>query len=764
MKTLTEYITSLNREAFIKIVSTVEEKLYGFGELTQIKDNLFFVTNRIGKKKLVSIVVSKLAEMAIPKEIESAVKYISDPSFSDKLDCYSVHPIDEKNKPLLIYNALDQYCIDLNIIDSSVLASYKDDCLFDIFPKEYTSKETIGNTQGYLYDILSTGHESTDIKINLISSVIIVSIFEQDNRVNLDDLQRITEKKLGRAIPNFSQILQKLGGYHKVMYDRTDRSIVHLSDSELASVKNIIEESRRLEEQFVYSFNEILESHSIDNHDECFRKLLSLYQSHFEFDASNDYEERSVSAFKDFRTFINDITDNPDITETVIERIRLLCDRNSYLNRISASNSFISLFKSDALEKYIKQKQNCIFLDTPPLVYLICYKSLYLTGDAMWHNPQFKSTRSLFDLTKKRDCGNVYLYTMKDYVNEVFGELQKAFQISWAERIAPVELLLRANNTFYNFYCHVKSKADYINMSVESFETFASSILCVAPNPFDSTDFEVSAKNAIRSLIERNYGIGVMSYIGRRYNLEDELKFYESTLTRNKSRSASENDTRTLLYLAGIENLDGIDNSKERNLYLATWDRSFAEFQAHLSSQGMRNEFVVASPAKIVNAISMAFFNIDVSCITNDIFLYADKKFSITANVKAFVNKITSLLGRMGTCNNSFFKAVFDWYNEQVIKAHDEYENLDQTDNRVEQFLLSLVDSIEKQLDSEEKEILVKDVEVSSKMTQIIEGIKDQFSDKSDSDTTVNSLISQLKEMIKRRKSNKPKDRVFFGE
>ena len=129
MKTLTEYITSLNREAFIKIVSTVEEKLYGFGELTQIKDNLFFVTNRIGKKKLVSIVVSKLAEMAIPKEIESAVKYISDPSFSDKLDCYSVHPIDEKNKPLLIYNALDQYCIDLNIIDSSVLASYKDDCL-----------------------------------------------------------------------------------------------------------------------------------------------------------------------------------------------------------------------------------------------------------------------------------------------------------------------------------------------------------------------------------------------------------------------------------------------------------------------------------------------------------------------------------------------------------------------------------------------------------------------------------------------------------
>lgn len=755
MSSLIEYISTLDSNTLLSAASKVEKGQFSCDGILQLEDNLYSVTNRLGKKKCIAIVMARIPETAILRLMNAVVNYITSDNYLDRFDCYSPYVIDEKEKIAITTKVQDEYSVDLKIIDASMLATFSDSSLHDFFPDELIPESEDDETQRFLYEILCSGHDSTDIKMNIIKSVIVVSIYEHKNSIQIDKLQTIAEDKLGKRISNFQNLLQKLGGDQRIRYDKDDRNIVHLSELEYTAVQGILEESRMLEAQFRYRFKEILQSHSINNVEECFVKLLELYSSHFDFSSGNEYEAK----FKSFKSFLSAATNDNEKADGIIAEIRELCDSNPYLNRICASNSFIGLYKSNSLEKYVKQKQNCVFLDTPLIVYLICYKSLVLTNDLVWHDSQFRSTRSLYELSKRRDCGDVFLYTTNDYINEVFGELKKAFQISWVEKFAPVDLLIRANNTFYNFYRYLLSIEDVLDITIGSFEDFVRKVLCITSVSFESNDFETITRNNIRNMVDNGYGISVVQGTGRGFNIEEEVKYYETTLKKDKSRWASISDTKTLLFLSSVRQLDRIDSNRDINLYLATWDRTFEQYQAHLQERGAKNEISIASPAKIVNDISMAFFNIDTTCITNEIF-YADRKYGITANVKAFVNKITSLLEKKENGDNAFFRAVFEWYNEQV-NLSDYDSDKTELSNHVEQLLLALFDTIEKQFNPDEREILVSNANVGAKMKAEIKRIKDAFSESSDVSRIVGILIDSMKDSIKENLPESKEPRMF---
>lgn len=91
-------------------------------------------------------------------------------------------------------------------------------------------------------------------------------------------------------------------------------------------------------------------------------------------------------------------------------------------------------------------------------------------------------------------------------------------------------------------------------------------------------------------------------------------------------------------------------------IYIATWDSSFVTLKRKLIEHQKTvkyNHFYILNPAKLSNRLALANFNIDASCISSDLFLYADQKYDISNKVKSLLDMIAPILGKKDHINNS---------------------------------------------------------------------------------------------------------------
>lgn len=744
---------SLTDEQLKKISSIIEEESYAY--FLESKNNSFSIyTNKLGRKKIVYTTNKSpfVFKQYINNIIQECIKLICDNAYSDQVDVFCINAIesqmiDQIKNDVLEETGIQLYVYDLNIIKMSKVTGVVKylDLIWDLGSQSVLN---LNGSQKALFDILVSGKETTDIKNNLLHSVIVLAIFNDGNHSLIEELRKKVISQLGMNIDNFDVVFQHMAALQIIKYDKITHKHVLLDNKNYEKVASIVEEAKKIQNEFITKFNEILEKYNIIDCEEIFNKLIELYQHHFSSDSTDEYEKRAVAVYTTLYNLIKDKTD-PIKAKEVIYDMKNLCDKSSFLDCISVTSSFLGMYRSNSLDDYLNTKQKCIFLDTPLLCYLLCYRALDLPIHYDWQQAQYRATRELYELYKRKS-DSVVLYTMDDYLTETVGEYKKALQIGWLESFTDIDFLKSANNTFFNYYRYLKDNPELYdeNAKICCFDDFAQEILGFKNIYIDSSSFTTDSKNDVRNQIVNNYGVNAEFFKPTTNTEIDEItKKYQGTLEKSKSSFACSADAKMLVFLSRVKKMGNTDSSKERELFISTWDTSFDKFRKSLFANDCSNYFFITTPAKIINKVALANFDIDRTCITNDVFLFADANFGVRDKVVKFVNKAAPIFGpKHGT--NKFYNAALDWYKEQFENDSNYGESKNEVYSLRECFVLSLFEKITIELTPESISQLTNNDIIDKEVRKIFIKYKKDYTTEKDVKDSVEKMITEIKNLI----------------
>ena len=740
---------SLTNEQLCTISSIIEKESYAY--ILESKDESFSIyANKLGRKKIVYTTnKSSLSfKQYVNKIAQDCTILIRDNDYSDQVDVFCINAIesqmiDQIKNEVLTETGIQLYVYDLNAIKMSKVTGVVQ-YLNSIWNVGNQNTLNLNGSKKALFDILISGKETTDIKNNLLYSVIVLTIFNDRNHSLITELRNKVTSQLGMNIGNFEVVLQQMAALHIIKYDKTTHKHVLLDEKYYKKVASIVDEAKKIQNEFTTKFNEILEKYKIIDSKEIFDKLIDLYQHHFASDSTDEYEKRAVAVYTALYNLIRDKTDSVNAKE-VINDMRNLCDESSFLDCISVTSSFLGMYRSNSLDDYLNTKQKCIILDTPLLCYLLCHRALSLPIHYDWQQTQYKSTRELYELYKTKS-DSVVLYTMDDYLSETVGEYKKALQIGWLESFTDIDFLKSANNTFYNYYRYLKENPELFDDSdkINCFDDFAKEILGFRNICIDTPSFTKDSKNDVRNQIVSNYGINVECFRATTdAEVEEITKKYQATLEKSKSPFACSADAKMLVFLSRVKKMRNADYSKEVELFISTWDTSFDKFRKSLFASGCPNHFFITTPAKIINKVALANFDINRTCITNDVFLFADANFGVRDKVVKFVNKAAPIFGpKHGT--NKFYNAVLDWYKEQVENDTNYEDSKNEVYSLRELFVLSLFERINEKLNPESIFKLRNDIDVDRGVRGIFNKYRKDYTTKEDVEDSVEKMINEI--------------------
>lgn len=605
-------------------------------------------------KKCVQVTVRRDWENKLKKELLNADDLITKYNYSDKYDFFCSSVISESKIEEWKLYALKEYSIDLNFYEAhrlsqlqcpelrNYLYSIHDDII--IRPDQLN----IDRVTKSIYDFLTVGKGSTDIKNDILNSFIISILYEKGSMA-IDLLEKELEQRLQKDIPDISHTINLLKSAHRVEKDPNDPKKIKLSESEYNNAKDIFAYASLVEREFNNSFQQIISKYKIVNGSDLLERLKNLYRDYYKHDIDDEFniapQKKDEDIFKSFNTYLSSSITDAELRSSFVCEIKQLCEENTYLNRISASESFLSLYKSDRLEQYVKQSQKNIFIDTPVFVYLLC-STFQIDNNRDWNDQLYRSVKSLYEL-RTNNLKKVHLFIMQDYIGEVAGELKKAWQIAQLEDVSFFSDLGTTRNTFYNYYRFIKDndlmeEEDEINCFGDFVET-----LGIGEEVFYEGN-DVLLIQRLNEIVEDMEIIAVSSPFFEEFNTS-KIQYEKMLSEKSKSDSAVTHDVRQVLYL--------LNNDRNEKEIFITWDMSLPKLRDKLMNNQYKY-FPIYNPAKLSNKIALECFNIDSSAITNDIFIYADRTYGIASKVRSLLEIIAPIFGSKESKNCKTLKSL----------------------------------------------------------------------------------------------------------
>ena len=652
-------LLSLKREQFDEVVRIFQEK-YMHNVVVNVdgtndygKDLVIF-QNKREVKHCIQITIEKSVDAKLKRDLPKVKRLIDDFGYSNKYEFYCNQSLSEGKIEELKKQARDEFGIEIDFYDGKRLSQLP--CqelrnyifgLYDDKPSHKFSK--VEESEQMLFNLLTNGNSSGDIKKSLIHSMIVFAIFEK-NSIEINLLKNIVEKRLKKTIPNIQAHLSELLQRKQIQYVGISRREVELTEDVHKIVSDIYDGSQRVEKDFNLRFKEILDKYGISAYETVMQKLQKLYSTNYQYDidetnqSTPDFDKRKLDIYNEFEGYLKNLINDVSKLSLLIDDIKSLCDTNSYLNKTMAGSAFISLYSSDKLEDYINNKKKWVFFDTPVFVYYICSR-ICDDFDIEWKNIYFNSTKSLIDLENNQK--ELSFFVSSNYIAEAVGQLRSAVNIGWLEDMNLHEEFGESRNTFYQCYRFIKANAyrgDGLQM--DSFDDFIQYLGIECPYP-DTKSFFDEAYGVFIDIATED-GIRIIGdFEPDRY--EEVKKKYEVQLAhdgKNKSQFAVQSDVKQTLYLLDGMNFVDTDTGVPIETYLATWDESFFGLRSTLLSETryQYRYFYIQNPSKLANKFAIESFNIDVSCISNDIFMYAEKEYQISSKVRNLIDLISQIL------------------------------------------------------------------------------------------------------------------------
>lgn len=636
--------------------------------------------NKKETKKCIQITTQKTLDAKIKRDLNKVSLMISKYKYSPKFEFYCTIPISEEKIDEYKKFAIDNYDIDLDIYEAKRLSQINCreaiDFIYSLHDGIIVNPETIDldKSTKILYDLLANGKDSTDIKNSFIDSVIISILYEK-SPINISDLKKELEYRIQMKFPDIQHSINRLKTDKRVVKDASDSTLLCLSEDEIDSVRDIYATSGMMEREFKEKLSKILSTYNIAFSETIFEKLVELYKTCYKSDLDSimpesEQEPTLKKIFENFKKYLLTLIPRQEEIDSLINEIYGLCEENNYLNRISASESFLGLYKSNKLEKYLNKKKKDIYLDTPAFVYFLC--SCYGAENKDWDNPYYKSVKSLYKLQEEHPDQINFCIT-RGYLQEVVGEIMKALQFS---KIATYNYNLFKNlgetrNSLINYYFYLKRNGileENTETEITSFEDFLI-YLCLDNVDVNDKQFYTNTMQALNEFAELN-DIQIIEQSGSD-NFWNAKTAYEKILlkdTKNKSRTAIKNDVNQVLLALEQDNL--------RDCYLATWDNTIYKLRDKLRADDELSRysyFYIYNPARLSNKIALECFNINRSALTNEIFAYADSRYDISNRMKSLLELIAPFFNKAG--KNKLIRTLAKIRKEQLEVKESEAES-----------------------------------------------------------------------------------------
>lgn len=711
---LLEAIKGLSKEEFDELVRIFQLSYLHNSEVVIVDGtndggcDVKVFQNKREIKKCVQVTVQKQIEFKIKRDLEKVAQMISQYGYSNKFEFYCSISISEDKIEEYKKFAIDEYDIELDIYEAKRLSQLNCkeivDYVYSLHSDVILKPEqmNIDRATKTLYDLLANGKDTSDIKNCLVDSVIISILFEKAP-IDMIELKEELEKRLGKNLPDILHSVNNLKSDQRIIKAPNNPKLLCLSELEQNNVREILASSAKIEKDFCTSFTEILAKYEIVYTQDILDELKNLYK----FNYSNDIDDNTKSddnanlkIFESFKKYLTNLIEKEENVDSLINEIKDLCSKNSYLNKISASESFLSLYKSNQLEQYLSQKHKDIYLDTPTFVYLLC--AYYGVEDNDWDNPFYRSMKSLIKL-KDSYSDKISIYITQNYLGEVAGEIKKALLFSQFENYPFFKDMGGTSNTLFNYYEYLKKgNLFYDEDDIETFSDFINSLGLENTDPNDIQFF----KDASRFLaqVAENLDINVVSlFQNDRYG---EIKVYYEKILLAKDKSKSEMAIRNDVNQVIVSLEHDVDN----DCYMATWDTTIHLLRDKVLSEDEHlryHYFNICNPARLSNRIALENFNINESALTNDIFVYADKRYDISNRVKSLLELIAPFLKENGTGSKKLIRKLGKIRKDQIEQRGSGAGNEREEKNLpIEEIFMLLIPNKEKE--KEDKNIMEK--------------------------------------------------------
>lgn len=629
--------------------------------------------NKKEQKKCIQVTVQKNGLLLkLKRDLEKVQKKISQFGYSNRFEFYCSSSVSEEIIEEYKKLALEEFDIVLEFFEAKRLAQL--DCkevvdyIYSLHNDIVVKPEqmNIDKATKTLYDLLANGKDSSNIKNGIVDSVIISILYEKAP-IDIQDLKAELENRLGKGLPDIQHSVNILKSDQRIIRDADNSKLICLSEQEYSNVREILANSSKEERDFCSSFEGILARYQIDYSEEILIELKKLYKYNYSQEIDNNTKNDDsayVKVFESFKKYLSNLLENEEKVDLLIREIKDLCSTNNYLNKISASESFLSLYKSNRLEKYLSQKHKDVYLDTPTFVYLIC--DYYGIEKNDWDNPFYRSMKGLIRL-KDSYQDKISFYITQNYLGEVIGEIKKALIFSRFENYPFFKDMGGTSNTLFNYYAFLKQMKLFDEDGVETFADFMYTLGLDNINPNDARFYRDT--NRFLHQIAEDYDIEVVSWSQNERFGEFKVLYEKVLLTsnKNKSEAAIRNDVNQVI--------ESLKHDKDTDCYFTTWDTTIHLLRDKILSEDDLLEyeyFNICNPARLSNKIALENFNINESVLTNDIFAYADKRYDISNRVKSLLELIAPFLQDNGTGSKKLFRRLGRLRKEQLEQRGSE--------------------------------------------------------------------------------------------
>ena len=692
-------ITSMSKDNFDELVSIFQKSYWGNDMVNVDGSNdggcdIKIFKNKRELNKCVQVTVQKQGiESKIKNDLKKVYSKINDYGYSNLFEFYYSRPLSEEKIEEYKKIALEEYNIILEIYEAKRLSQL--DCkevvdfIHSLYPNFVKNSEqmNIDKATRTLYDLLANGKDSSDIKNSLVDSVIISILYEKAP-VDITELKCELERRLGKNIPDILHSINALKSDQRVVKFKDDPKLLCLSEQEYSNVKEILIISSKLEHNFYDSLKDILSNYGITYNEDIITKLKDLYKNNysrdFEMFSKND-ECASVKIFDSFRKYLLSLIDDNNKIDLLINDIKELCSVNSYLNKIIAGESFLSLYKSNKLERYINRKQKDIYLDTPTFVYLLC--TYYGIESNDWDNSFYRSMKSLIKLQSIYP-DKINFFITQNYLGEVAGEIKKALQYAQFESFSFFKDMGGTSNTLFNYYEYLK-KNDLFEKD-ENIQCFEDFIYNLGLDNVNVNDVGF-IKDTINYLYEvaDNFNITIVNWSQNEKYSEFKTLYEKILLTKGKEKSKTAicNDINQVIA--------SLEHEKNSDCYLTTWDTTIYLLRDKiLYDYDCRtySYFNICNPARLSNKIALENFNIDESALTNDIFAYADKRYDISNRVKSLLELLAPFFKKDSAGDNTLLRKLGRMRKQQLeIHEVDNIKGKEENNLPIEEIVMLLI-------------------------------------------------------------------------
>jgi len=707
---LNNLISNLSEDNFRKLIQEFVKEKYKTPHVRIIDgpwdggNDLEIIIGEREVKKNIQITVQKNGyEEKLIKDLEKSSQNIKKYNYQNLMDFYISKNVSKEKRNELELQAEVDFGIKLTIIDGNALAqeaqNFKSISQFtdDVYKIKTNSKLNVADKQTkILFDVLTLGHDSIEIKRNFINSYIFSFLYASPNST-LDQIYEYISPHLNNTL--HKDFLEKELNYlrsKKQLESPGDKKLFQLSKTKFDEISNIYTNVVEQEEIKLSDMIEnFISTHKIScNCNDLVDLLYKLYQENYTIDIEeikNTNKSFSSSIKKTFNNLISFFTKKGVEQETaknISNELLDLCDSNSFLNKLSSIHLFNDLYSSDKLEKYINAKQQKIFLDTQILIRLICV----LYNDKFEYSDSAMQSVKILYSTIEKFKDRLRIVSSYDYVGEVSGHLLEAVKLQRFLSLPFISKLGESKNVFYNSYLELKRSGQVDDDT--DFLDFLEILLDEKINYTNESEFRKIVYKKIGDILELS-GIELIDHPNYP-NFQSIKKAYELSLSyQSKDRSyiARENDLRTILYMATKENHTNQDNGELNEPFLVTWDSAFYAFRKQLLDDHKELSYwYIYSPLKIVDRLSVMNFSLNPKSISLNIVALTETNFNDSTKTTSFIDVISSFFNAKDVSKLSIINKIISLQKNtkrlDEVPTHEEFK--DKEENAITYLLLEL--------------------------------------------------------------------------